>query len=192
MVLGVVKSNLAMKPDPLIWTRAEDGPITWHGVSDQNVEDLLQGAVSKAPRADAEGFLRELLAAGSMASADVEQEAKEAGISWRTLRRAADDIGVVKWRQGGADGHWRWRLPDGQPAMRSHAERRCPHLRVDSTESTCPLLYIQTWTSWTSYTTGTCPTAPRVDKFTQPRQFRQMAQSEATLWKVANLATWMY
>ena len=74
MVLGVVKSNLAMKPDPLMWSRAEDGPITWHGVSDQNVEDLLQGAVSKAPRADAEGFLRELLAAGSMASGDVERE----------------------------------------------------------------------------------------------------------------------
>jgi putative DNA primase/helicase len=115
MVLGVVKSNLAMKPDPLVWTRAEDGPITWHGVSDQNVEDLLQGAVSKAPRADAEGFLRELLTAGSMASSDVEREAKAVGISWRTLRRAADDLGVEKWREGGADGHWRWRLPDGQP-----------------------------------------------------------------------------
>jgi putative DNA primase/helicase len=115
MVLGVVKSNLAMKPDPLLWTRAEDGPITWHGVSDENVEDLLQGAVSKAPCADAEGFLRELLTAGSMASSDVERQAKTAGISWRTLRRAADDLGVEKWREGGADGHWRWRLPDGQP-----------------------------------------------------------------------------
>jgi putative DNA primase/helicase len=117
MVLGVVKSNLAMKPDPLIWTRAEDGPITWHGVSDQNVEDLLQGAVSKAPRVDAEGFLRELLMAGSMASADVETKAKETGISWATLRRAADTIGVVRWKQGGADGRWFWRLPDGQPAF---------------------------------------------------------------------------
>jgi hypothetical protein len=104
-----------MKPDPLIWTRAEDGPITWHGVSDQNVEDLLQGAMSKEPRADAEGFLRELLAAGSMASADVEQQAKAAGISWRTLRRAADAIGVKRWKEGGADGRWFWRLPDGQP-----------------------------------------------------------------------------
>jgi hypothetical protein len=130
MVLGVVKSNLAMKPDPLIWTRAEDGPITWHGVSDQNVEDLLQGAVSKAPRADAEGFLRELLTAGSMASADVEQEAKAAEISWRTLRRAADAIGVEKWREGGADGHWRWRLPDGQP----HYAGATTELKVSTSE----------------------------------------------------------
>jgi putative DNA primase/helicase len=124
MVLGVVKSNLAMKPDPLIWTRAEDGPITWHGVSDQNVEDLLQGAVSKAPRADAEGFLRELLSAGSRVSSDVEGRAKEAGIAWATLRRAADTIGVVKWKQGGADGRWFWRLPNGQP---TYADKRPEH-----------------------------------------------------------------
>jgi hypothetical protein len=75
----------------------------------------MQGAVSRAPRADAEGFLRELLTAGSMASSDVEQKAKEVGISWRTLRRAADDIGVMKWKEGGADGRWFWRLRDGQP-----------------------------------------------------------------------------
>jgi hypothetical protein len=115
MVFGVVKSNLAMKRESLLWSRAEDGPIVWHGISDQSVEDLVQGVVSKAPRADAEGFLRELLTAGSMASSDVEIKAKQAGIAWRTLRRAADAIGVMKWKQGGADGRWFWRLPDGQP-----------------------------------------------------------------------------
>jgi putative DNA primase/helicase len=120
MVLSVVKSNLAIKPDSLLWSRDKDAAVTWHGVSEQSVEDLLQGTVSKAPRADAEGFLRELLTSGSMASGEVESKAKAAGISWRTLRRAADDLGVEKWREGGADGHWRWRLPDGQPL---YAER---------------------------------------------------------------------
>jgi hypothetical protein len=115
MVLSVVKSNLAMKPDSLLWSRDEDAAVSWHGVSEQSVEDLLREAVAKAPRADSEGFLRELLAEGSMASSDVERKAQAAGISWRTLRRAADDIGVMKWREGGVDGHWRWRLPDGQP-----------------------------------------------------------------------------
>jgi hypothetical protein len=120
MVLSVVKNNLAIKPDSLLWSRDKDAAVTWHGVSEQSVEDLLQGTVSKAPRADAEGFLRELLTSGSMASGEVESKAKAAGISWRTLRRAADDLGVEKWREGGADGHWRWRLPDGQPL---YAER---------------------------------------------------------------------
>jgi hypothetical protein len=115
MALGVVKSNLAMKPEPLLWSRAEDGPIVWHGVSEESVDELLQEGVSRAPRADAEGFLCEVLAAGSMASGDIEQQAKGAGISWRTLRRAADTIGVKKWKEGGMDGRWYWRLPDGEP-----------------------------------------------------------------------------
>ena len=69
MVLGVAKSNLAMKPPSLVWTRDEDGPIQWEGVSGRDVEDLLSNAPKASPRADAEGFLREYLAGGPEAPA---------------------------------------------------------------------------------------------------------------------------
>jgi hypothetical protein len=119
MVLGVVKSNLAIKPPSLVWTRAEDGPISWEGVSPRSVEDLLSNAPQASPRDDAEVFLREYLSHGSRASGEVEQAAKDRGISWSTVRRAADVIGVKKWKASGTHGLWYWSLPDGQP---QHAE----------------------------------------------------------------------
>jgi putative DNA primase/helicase len=119
MVLGVVKSNLAMKPASLVWTRDEDGPIQWEGVAARDVEDLLSNAPQSSPRADAAGFLREFLAGGSRGAGEVEQAAKKSGISWSTVRRAADAIPVKKWKATGTHGLWYWSLPDGQPR---HAE----------------------------------------------------------------------
>jgi hypothetical protein len=119
MVLGVVKSNLAIKPPSLVWHRDEDGPIRWEGESDRDVEDLLTNAAKSSPRADAEGFLREFLARGSRSAGEVEQAAKEHGITRITLRRAAEDIQVKKWKASGTHGLWYWSLPDGQPR---HAE----------------------------------------------------------------------
>jgi hypothetical protein len=118
-VLGVVKSNLAMRPPSLVWSRDEDGPIRWEGVAAQDVEDLLSQAPRSSPRADAEGFLREYLSGGSHPSADVEQAAKSRGITRATLRRAAEAVPVKKWKDATANGIWYWSLPGGQP---NHAE----------------------------------------------------------------------
>jgi hypothetical protein len=119
MVLGVAKSNLAMKPPSLVWTRDEDGPIQWEGVSGRDVEDLLSNAPKASPRADAEGFLREYLARGARSASEVQQAAKERGIADITLRRAADVIPAKKWKASGTHGLWYWSLPDSQP---QHAE----------------------------------------------------------------------
>ena len=82
MAVGPVKSNLAIVPDALLWTRAEDGPVEWHGSAEKRLEDLLDMAVPRTPRADAEGFLRDYLAGGSQPSKEIEERAKEArGIS---------------------------------------------------------------------------------------------------------------
>ena len=40
---------------------------------------------------------------------EIEAEAKEAGIAWRTIRRASDSLGVLKKR--GAENRWYWSLP---------------------------------------------------------------------------------
>src|SRR3712207_8511828 len=42
----------------------------------------------------------------SRASSEVEQAAKAHGISLATLRRAANDIPVTKWKASGAHGLW--------------------------------------------------------------------------------------
>jgi hypothetical protein len=116
MALGVVKSNLAIKPLSLAWSREEDEAIVWHGLASQDVEDLLSGSVPVTPRADAEGFLREFLTGGSRASEEVERAGKEHGIAFRTLRRAAEVIDVKKFKEPGVlNGRWFWRLPDGAP-----------------------------------------------------------------------------
>ncbi len=61
--------------------------------------------------------MSELLRGGSRGAADVLALAKAAGIAEKTLRRAADDLGIVRFKQPNArNGPWLWRLPDGTPA----------------------------------------------------------------------------
>jgi len=55
-------------------------------------------------------FLTQVLAGGSTPSKTVETEAKAAGVSWASVRRAADALGVIK-RKGA--GGWYWRAPEG-------------------------------------------------------------------------------
>jgi putative DNA primase/helicase len=42
-------------------------------------------------------------------SKDIQAQAKEADISWRTVRRAGDEMNIIK--QKGAEGRWYWKLP---------------------------------------------------------------------------------
>jgi putative DNA primase/helicase len=56
-------------------------------------------------------WLGELLATGPMPRRDIAAEAKDAGLSWATVRRAADDLGITAVKTG-FDGGWAWRLPD--------------------------------------------------------------------------------
>jgi hypothetical protein len=116
MAVGPIKSNIAIIPDALLWTRAEDGPVAWHGSAEKKLEDLLDVAVPRTPRADAEGFLRDYLAGSSQPSTDVFAAAEAAGITEHTLRRAADALGIRKHKDG-KDGRWFWRLPDGTPQV---------------------------------------------------------------------------
>jgi hypothetical protein len=53
-------------------------------------------------------FLMQVLGNDVVPSKAVEVEAKEAGIAWRTVRRASDSLGVLKRR--GEGGKWYWSL----------------------------------------------------------------------------------
>ncbi len=70
--------------------------------------DKDTGSDSSA-QSEAEEFLKQLLKDGPSPTKHVEAEAKAAGISWRTVRRASDALGIKKRKLQGA---WYWDKPN--------------------------------------------------------------------------------
>lgn len=70
------------------------------------------GGESRAERADAEDFLREMLSNGPVSAKDVFSEARAAGISERQVKAAKAAIGANAVKAGfGSTGKWIWSLP---------------------------------------------------------------------------------
>ena len=93
--------------------------IVWDGEQVMRTADEILAAADNAgtnqsARDDAAGWLRELLADGSLPAKQVQSEADAAGHSWATVKRAKKAAGIVAFREGGAadKGRWFWRLPD--------------------------------------------------------------------------------
>jgi putative DNA primase/helicase len=113
-----IKSNLAALGPTLAYTIDQDG-FRWAGESPLWASDLLapEATVDEASTLDeARSFLRSLLAAGPVNTADIYAAATQAGISQPTLRRAKRHEGIVARRHGyGAGGAWRWSLVEVPP-----------------------------------------------------------------------------
>jgi hypothetical protein len=75
----------------------------------------LIGSKSPSARDNAKHFLEDLLGNGPVSSKDVQEAGKENGISQRTLRRAAEELGVEFKKDGPKNDKgeitWRWHLP---------------------------------------------------------------------------------
>lgn len=84
------------------------------GESDHGAHALLARPdhEERTERDDALDFLRVELADGARPAKDVKREARDAGISDRTLARAKAELAVESQRVGGAGGagHWEWSL----------------------------------------------------------------------------------
>jgi putative DNA primase/helicase len=64
-------------------------------------------------RDDAKKWLQQVLADGPVAQKELKRQATEAGLAFRTVRRAKDAIKVVVYKEGFGEGaHWLWSLPD--------------------------------------------------------------------------------
>lgn len=74
-------------------------------LSDPNEDDDGKASAQDA----AADFLLQVLADDVVPAKEVESEAKAAGIAWRTVRRASDDLNVKKRKGDG--GKWYWSLP---------------------------------------------------------------------------------
>ena len=76
-----------------------------------------ESASERPARREAEEFLHDVLKDGPRPSKDIESEAKEAGISWRTINRAKKTLGIIAERKAengdglGRSGRWYWSLP---------------------------------------------------------------------------------
>jgi len=84
--------------------------VAWGAAVAGSARDLLtdpneDDGEGKSAAGSAEDFLRELLADGPMPSKQVKADALEAGHAWRTVRRAADDLAIVR-KKGGMDSGW--------------------------------------------------------------------------------------
>jgi hypothetical protein len=78
------------------------------------LEGLEPGKGDSPALSEAKGFLLDMLTGGPMLTTALTAEAKGAGISPASLRRAKDALGVQAEKAPG-DGPWRWRLPERSP-----------------------------------------------------------------------------
>lgn len=98
--LVVVKSNLSKLPDPLGFEISEAG-ITWCQAPSEPRTETVQDR--------AEEFLLATLGKEPLSAAYIFEEANQAGISERTLKRAKATLGIVSVKDKG--GRWVWSLP---------------------------------------------------------------------------------
>ena len=125
------KNNLAKPPQGLAF-RVEQcligesivaSRICWDAQPVEIIADealaAAGGGETRVDRAEAEELLRDFLSDGPRPVTEIEAEAKGAGISWRTVRRAQKALGIKPYRKAesgdglGKAGRWYWSLPSG-------------------------------------------------------------------------------
>lgn len=145
-----IKNNIAKDPGGLAFRIGQQlfpggiigSAIFWDSERVSCTADEILAAnetASERPaQKEAENFLRDILKDGPRPAKDVEGEAKEAGISWRTVNRAKKTLGVVAERKAesgdglGRSGRWYWSLPDGSNSASKDAKNsyECHDLNV--------------------------------------------------------------
>ena len=113
-VVAHSKSNLAPKGTSLRFTLV-GGAFAWAGASDLRAEELLATREREPRRQTAAAeLLEEMLADGPVSVTDLKQEAKAAGLAWRTVERAKDQL-RVQTKKIAFSGGWEWVMPRRPP-----------------------------------------------------------------------------
>jgi hypothetical protein len=117
-VLAPTKANLAAVSPSLAFHIQADAAgssfIEWLGPAPFDAEQLVAAAdaatdpEARTAVAEARSFLRDFLAAGPRSAPDCNREARNAGISERTLARAK--CGLVRGQKSSFRGGWEWAL----------------------------------------------------------------------------------
>lgn len=135
-VLATTKANLSEHAPSLAYrpVQAKNGAVRveWEGESEHSAHAVLDPptGTERTARQEAADILREELRNGPRPVPELREVADRLGVTWRTVRRAADSIDVRKDKVGfGADGHWEWSLPseeenDPEPGNTSQGEQK--------------------------------------------------------------------
>lgn len=116
-VLATIKSNLAERP-PALAFRPEEAAngavrISWEGEADRRADELLgntESAEERTEREVAASVLRQELRDGPVEVEELKDVADTLEISWRTFRRAKQQLGIEHTRDG-FNGPWMYRAP---------------------------------------------------------------------------------
>jgi hypothetical protein len=115
-ILASNKNNLSRAARSVVFglETAPNGAarVAWGGTSELSASDLLKEPADSEQRSalsKAKAFLSKELADGPVAAERAEKDAREAGVSERTLKRAKRALGVGSKKEG--DGSWSWVLP---------------------------------------------------------------------------------
>lgn len=119
-VLAGSKNNLAQMEESTSFqvVTAVNGAarVEWLGQSDLSATDLVKTPLDdeeKSALDEAVEFLREELRGKPISARTIYKNAKDAGVSERTLKRAKSNLKVNSEKE--ADGSWSWALPDEDP-----------------------------------------------------------------------------
>lgn len=114
-VLGVSKSNYAIPPTPLLFSRPLDGAVEFRGQSTVDLEELFQWRPARpeqptgsAERDKAKEFLYAYLAGGMKRPWEIEAAAINEGHTKRILRRAKEEMNIQSIKVKDC---WYWSLP---------------------------------------------------------------------------------
>lgn len=109
------KMNLTIKPASQSYRLESVGKVarvSWQGVSSRTADVLCtprEAGEDRDDRTAAEDWLGRMLDEGTNGARDLQREAREAGMGWRSIERAKDSMGIVARRSGfGAGGKWVW------------------------------------------------------------------------------------
>ncbi len=119
-ILAANKNNLSRAAPSLVFglETAPNGAarVVWGGTSSLNAADILREPVDPEQRSalsEAKDFLSKELADGPVAAEQVKKDARAAGVSERTLKRAKRALGVGSDKA--SDGSWYWVPLDNEP-----------------------------------------------------------------------------
>ncbi|PIR48109.1 hypothetical protein COU80_06065 [Candidatus Peregrinibacteria bacterium CG10_big_fil_rev_8_21_14_0_10_55_24] len=113
-VIVCSKNNLTAFPSALAYA-VVDGQFNWKGDVNVSADQLLEPSANEEEKSaleEAEEYLKEELRDGPKRARELYADAKDAGISERTLKRAKANLNIERTKDGfGKDGFWSWQLP---------------------------------------------------------------------------------
>ncbi|MFO0839907.1 MAG: AAA family ATPase [Phycisphaerae bacterium] len=135
-----VKHNLSADPTGLAYelrsVAADQAVIAWSADPVSVTADDVLGA-NRTPRGrapertdEAVEFLRGVLADGARQVNEIRKEARDAGISWRTVQRAKEELRIYA-RKAGFDDGWQWHTPKSASIQNSGALREFPEKNTE-------------------------------------------------------------